>query len=296
MGLANNITLSRIVNSIMIKSKGVNRSFVIVEGKSDFQVFSKFVKKEDCSIEIAFGNENVINIINELKSNGFRGCLGIIDSDFKFLDDELIVDENIFHTDYHDIEIMIIKSNCFEIVLSGYVQDQKLKDKYIDYDGFRAYLFSITRHLGYIKWLNKKHNLGLIFKPNTQDGKHMDYSNFISPNDLSFLGHEKLVESILNYCNGKVKISIKKEELLAELRDFIQDCQLDHLCNGHDIIHIISLSLRKNISNLNAKSISAEQLSRDFYLAYEARHFTATHLYQNIKNWEARNNRIVLDF
>lgn len=269
---------------------------MIVEGKTDFQLFDKFIKKENCCIEIAFGNENVISVINELRSRGFQGCIGIIDSDFRLLDNEMILDENILHTDYHDIEIMIIKSNCFETVLKNYVQNEKLIEKYDNYDKFRGHLFSITKHLGYLKWLNKKLNLGLIFKPNKQDGKTIDYSNFISSNDLSFLGYEKLVESILNFCNGKVKISIKKEDILEDLSNFIQDCQLEHLCNGHDIIHIISISLRKNVSNLNARSISPEQLSQDFYLAYEARYFVSTILYKNIKEWEEKNEAIILDF
>lgn len=295
MSLEKHITPERIANSIMLKSNST-KAFVIVEGKTDFHFFDKFIKKDNCCIEIAFGNENVIDVISILKSRGLYNRFGIIDSDFRALDGNLATDNDILHTDFHDIEITIINSKSFETVLKNYVQENKLNSEYIDYDGFKSHLLEITKHLGYLKWLNSKKKLGLIFKPSSVNGKHIDYSNFICPNKLIFLGYDKLVDTVLNYCNGKVKISINKDDLLQELNSFIKDCDLNHLCNGHDIMHIISLSLRKNISNQNAKDVTVEQLLKEFLLSYEARYFTSTYLYRKIKNWEQSKNIEILEF
>lgn len=289
------ITADRTANAIMQKSDSF-QTFLVVEGKTDYYVFNKFTNKQTCRIEIAFGNYNVIEVLSKLKERNFHGALGIIDSDFRTLDGEDLREDSIIQTDCHDLEIMLIKSESFDNVMSHYVQIDKIVDNYGDYNGFRDYLFQISKHIGYLKWLNKKKGYGLLFKPKNPEGNHIDYSNFISVKDLKFAGYKKLIETILNFCNGKVSISINKENIENELQQFIVDCDLDHLCNGHDIIHIISLSLRKHVSNLNSRTVSHERLSKDFGLAYEARFFEQTQLYRRIKRWEVSRQKPVLSF
>lgn len=289
------ITPQRIANAILIKANS-NNAYVIVEGKDDYKLFNKFIDNEVCTIEIAFGKENVVDVLDELEKRNFEKVFGILDSDFRELNNEVLNNENIFFTDYHDIEIMLIKSECFEIVLNNYIQVEKLREKYGGYNEFRSYLFEITKPLGYLKWLNERNKLGLKFKSSIPEGKSIDFTHFISISDLKFLGYEKLVDSIFNFCNGKVCIEIKKDNLLKELNNFISDCDLAHLCNGHDVIRIISLSLKRNLSNYNSKAILPEQLSKEFILSYEARFFKQTNLYHKIKNWEELKKQVVLEF
>lgn len=289
------ITPQRIANSILQKADSFN-SFLVVEGKSDFNLFNKFVSKAECKIEIAFGNSKVIEVIEELNKRNFERSLGIIDLDFNKLEGNTCITSNVIETDFHDIEIMIINSDSFETVLSHYAKSEKIEQHYGSITAFKQHLFELTKHIGFVKWLNHKKNLGLKFKPTKPEGNPLDFTNFISINDLKFLGYEKLVESILNYCNGKVKVEIKKEELIRELKDFIEECDLNHLCNGHDLMHVISISLRKNISNLNSKSVSDEQLAKEFLLSYEARYFVNTDLYKKIKGWEELKKVTILSF
>lgn len=294
MALEEHITPQRIASSIMLNAQSYD-SFMIVEGKTDYSLFKKFIRKKSTKIEIAFGHEKVVEVIHELRKRGFNGAIGIIDSDFCQLDDNMIEDDDIVHTDYHDIEIMVINSESFDIVLDNYVQKNKLKTHYETLNSFRQHLFAITKHLGYLKWLNKTNGLGLVFKPTLPEGKPLDYSKFISIDSLLFLGNEALIDSVLNYCVGKVKIGITKADLKKQLERFIKECDLNHLCNGHDIMHVISLSLRKNISNLNASAIKANQLSKEMILAYEARYFINTSLYRDIKSWEKNRKLAILD-
>lgn len=289
------ITADRTANAIMQKAD-YHKSFLIVEGKTDYYVYNKFINHNDCSIEIAFGNDNVIEVLSKLKQWDFHNALGIIDSDFRVLDEEEVTDENIIQTDFHDLEIMLIKSESFDIVMGHYVQANKLADNYGDYAGLRDYLFQISKHIGYLKWLNKKKGYGLLFKPKSPEGKHIDYSNFISVKNLKFDGYRKLIETIFNFCNGKVPIKVKMDHLENELKQFIKDCDLDHLCNGHDVIHIIALSLKKHVSNMNSKAVSVDQISKELGLAYEARFFEQTYLYQRIREWEVSKQKPVLSF
>lgn len=295
MAIEKYITAQRIATSIMLNSKAYN-SFMIVEGDVDYNVFKKFIIKEKSKIEIAFGYTNVIEVIQELNLRKCNIAVGIIDSDFRKLNSNMIENENILHTDSHDIETMIINSNSFEIVLDNYVQYEKVNRLYNNLAGFRIKLFDIAKHLGYLKWLNEIKSLGLIFKPSKLDGKTIDFSKFIDVNSLNFLGYDKLVESVFNFCNGKVLIPIKKDDLVKTLTEFAHECDLNHICNGHDIVHIISLSLRKNVSNMNSKAVNDEQISKELVLAYEARFFMDTFLYRSIKEWEKKKNVSLLDF
>lgn len=292
--MTEHITPERIANSIMLKESGVN--YLIVEGKTDFRLFKKFIDNNNSSIEIAFGNLNVIDVVNELKRRNFNNVIGIIDSDFRILDEEVEI-EDILMTDYHDIEISFINSPTFETIMSSYYKEDKFEKLFNkNFSELKNYYFNISKNIGYLKWLNKIDNLGLTFKPASPEGKTIDYNVFISASDLKYKGDDKLVDAILNFCNGKVKVEVKKEEILERLNTFKKDVDLNQLCNGHDIMNIISISLRQHISNLNSKSIPADQLEKEFSLAYESRYFMETNLYKKIKNIEETKEVTILTF
>ena len=99
--LQNFITPSGIANSILQKQtfKG---SYIIVEGRNDYTVYKKFTSEEFCQVEIAFGNSNVIEVVEELNRRGYRDAIGIVDADFLNLDNQKINNVNIIMTDDHD--------------------------------------------------------------------------------------------------------------------------------------------------------------------------------------------------
>src|SRR5689334_19952084 len=110
------ITPERVANSI-IQDKLHEGVFLIVEGESDFTFFNKFIKKPECEISIAFGNFKVIEAIEILDKRNFSRKLGIIDADFRVLEKEEPINENILITDFHDLEMVIIASPALEVVL-----------------------------------------------------------------------------------------------------------------------------------------------------------------------------------
>lgn len=290
------ITPIRTANAIMQKTDSYD-SFLVLEGEFDDLLFRKFIDKEKCKIEIGFGYENVLKILEILNERSFNRALGIIDSDFRVLDNEKIDVENVFNTDFHDLEMSTINSEAFQNVMNFHIQEEKLVAKYENYENFKNHIFSVLKPLSFLKWLNEKEKIGLIFKPKNAEGKVLDISKFICNTNLTFSDTKTLVESVLNYCNGKVSLSIKKDELQKRLDKFINDnIDLNHLTNGHDMTALASLSLRKHVSNLNSKAISPEQLQRELYLAYDARYFQNTELYAKIKIWETNAPGIVLTF
>ena len=108
--IADHLTSDRIVNSILQRSK-FKGSYIIVEGKNDFTLYRKFVDDQNCHIEIALGNSNVIDVINKLDQYGYKEAIGLIDTDFRILDNDIPPNNNIFITDYHDLELMIFRNH-----------------------------------------------------------------------------------------------------------------------------------------------------------------------------------------
>lgn len=290
------ITPTRTANAIMQKTDSYD-SFLILEGEYDDLLFKKFIDKEKCKIEIGFGYKNVLEILEILNERSFDKAIGVLDSDFSVINGEIRNMENAVCTDFHDLEMSTINSDAFQNVMNFHVQEEKLISQYGTYDNFKKHIFSVLKPLSFLKWLNQKKNIGLIFKPKNAEGKVLDLSKFICNNSITFSDTKTLVEAVLNYCNGKVTLSIKVDELQKNLDEFIDDnIDLNHLTNGHDVITLASLSLRKHISNLNSKAITPTQLQREIYLAYEARYFQNTELYKKIKDWEAKAIATVLAF
>jgi len=292
------LTPNRIANSILQKNS-FKGAYLIVEGNKDFSLFKKFTETEFCKIEIAFGNKNVIDVINELNSRGYSDALGIIDSDFRNLDNEIPENENILLTDEHDLEIMIFKSEAFETIITHYAQPSKLESfiKENDNQELRDIFLNLAMPLGYLKWANKRNNLGLVFKPLKVDGNPLSIADFIPPSTLKFTSYEDMTQSVINYTVNKSELKTTKDAAVKAAKKMIDNAHsLLQICNGHDVIHIISLSLRRKISNLNSNSINPEQLEKEFIFAYDSRYFEQTELYKQIKLWELKKNKAVLKF
>ena len=292
------LTPNRIANSILQKNS-FKGAYLIVEGNKDFTLFKKFTETEFCKIEIAFGNNNVIDVINELNNRGYSDALGIIDSDFRNLDNEMPENENILLTDEHDLEIMIFKSKAFETIITHYAQPLKLETfkKENDNQELRQIFLNLAMPLGYLKWANKKNNFGLVFKPLKVDGNTLSISDFIPPSTLQFTSYEDMTQTVINYTVNKSELKTTRDAAVKAAKKMIDNTHsLLQICNGHDVIHIISLSLRKKISNMNSNSINPEQLEKEFIFAYDSRYFEQTELYRQVKLWEIQKNKSVLKF
>lgn len=289
---------NRIANAILQKA-AFKGSYLIVEGNNDYSLYKKFTNEEYCKVEIAFGNQNVIDVIEELTKRGFYEAVGIIDSDFRKLDNETLKTKDVFITDEHDLEMMIFNSEAFETIISHYCIQSKVESfrKENENKELREIFLQLALPLGYLKWANKKHNFGLVFKPSKPDGNPLSISDFIPPNTLKFTSYENMTQTVINYTVNKSDIKVTKEEAINKAKKLIDKSHsLLDVCNGHDIMHIISLSLRKKISNMNSNTIKPEQLEKEFIFAFDSRHFEQTNLYKELKKWESKKKKQILKF
>ncbi len=80
-------------------------------------------------------------------------------------------------------------------------------------------------------------------------------------------------------------------ELLAELEPVVANRRISswNLSNGHDMVRILSLGLRKALGSRKEGEVSPETLERSLRLAYEKEFFQSAELCAAIRDWERRN-------
>lgn len=278
-----NIKLDRIVNSILQRRKKFD-NFILVEGSQDRLFFLKF-KAEKSQIEITFGWEKLIEIINKLKQNGFDNVIGIIDRDQRdIIPENLKFEEEIIITDDHDINILSIQ-NSFETIFKSYCSDTKV-DNFVQQKKclcIKEYTHELTKPLSFLKLINKREKLNLSFKSNDSKKNLLDYSKFVDKNKYEIISITKMVETITNFSRSKTTEKIiPNNQIVEKLEKTMQAENFDFniLNNGHDFGEIICLGLKKV---LGSQDIESEDFLKDCILNYESKDFVATTMYSAIK-------------
>lgn len=290
------ITPDRIANSIL-QDKTFSGTYLLVEGNNDFLVYNKFIDNQNCEIKIAHGFQNVIDAVDILKKRGFDISLGIIDNDFRVIQNAELEHDDVFVTDDHDIELMAFRSESFDTLISHYSDKTKV-DKLIKEKGgpdLRTVILELARPIGFLKLANKSHGFGFIFKPLKEDGNPLKLTDIIATNTLNFNGWDVLIEKVINYSRNKTEIRVSQEQAIQLTTELAKNTfDLYHICNGHDICYIIAISLRKKLSSMNV--IAPEQIEKDLMFGFDSRCFQKTQLYSKLKTWEAENGKVILKF
>jgi hypothetical protein len=289
--MIDNLTPQRFANAIM-QDKSFKGLYVFVEGEKDRKLYSKFLRKNNLRVKPTFGCYNLFEIFSILNERSFTNKIGIVDRDFhNIVNDKSDLDVNIFMTDYHDLEVMMIHSNAFENMLNVYTHsDEILAFKKAMGRDLSHIIFDLASRIGYLKLANKVHNLGLVFKPKSADGKVIRYNEFISDN-LKFKGNKELIKSIINYSRNKSDIKLIEEYILEKYIETSSDSyDLNQLANGHDLSNIIYIFLKKTVKSTNRMLQDCNSIEDSLILAYEFSFFKNTDLYKMLVQWENSNN------
>ncbi|MDO6654511.1 DUF4435 domain-containing protein [Anaerobacillus sp. 1_MG-2023] len=285
------MTADRTANAIMQDStfKGTN---LVVEGTKDYKFYSKFFNIENTvQIKQVGGKEKVREVIELLNARNFNEKIGIIDSDFsKILSDEVNT-ENVFLTDFHDIEVMMFGSPALETTLNIYTTNEKI-EKFLDGRKLRGIILDLAKQIGFLKLANHIYKLGLAFKPRQPQGKPLKYKDFIDNRTLDFKGNEQLITTVHNYSiNRSDKVIDAKivEEKVKELVDDKYD--LLHLVNGHDLSNILFFLLKKVLRSPNMSLYDIHSIEDSLIMSYEARFWIDTELFKKIYDWGLSNNQ-----
>ena len=284
------MTPARIANSIQQDSDFIGFN-ILVEGETDVKLYRKLSCRELGKIKVTFGKKKMRDIYEILNERGFSRVIGIRDADFIRLKDDNKFDSgyplNIFLTDNHDSEGMILQSQAFDDFLLEVSKEETLKHFENKYGCAREYLYYLSFPLACLRFANKKFNLGLAFKPANPEGNTIKFKKFICDKKLIYLGHDKLVNTVMEYSKNRGSDIANRDEILVKLRSVISlQLPIYELANGHDLAEILFIICKKGLKSSNESLKGASSVESMLRLSYSKEYFYLTDLFKQLLIWQ----------
>lgn len=271
------ITPDRIANSIRLLRSDHEGVFSIVEGHSDKLIYERLVNKQEVRITIASGKNNAIKALSILEKENFCRVFAVIDADFSRIEQQITDSNNLFLTDEHDLEMMLIKSDAFDKLLKERGSEEKIAAFSKD---IRETLLKLGQEIGKLRLLSLRNKLDLKFEG-------LKFGKFIDKEKLS-INIDELIRSIKNHSQ---KLSLDEQQIKQDLSVISHE---NHdpwqLCCGHDFISILAIALCKVLGTWNANDVKKEDWERESRLADELSYFYQTQIYQLMVNWQSNHH------
>lgn len=274
--IRSDITFQEKLNELRLDIKHPNSRglvFVLVEGKSDIKLFRKLFDLENCKVENVPGGNLKLEECVDLLIETYPLIIAIRDADFIRLNqDERYPKHHIFLTDQHDIEMTMLFQ---EEILNALIFEctNLTQDKH---QIFRNKMMDLIKSIGLLKWLNDRENLKLKFKPAFHDLIKFDDNTI----DMAQFINRVLSKSPNAVVNDKEELKQKIELLEQRNPDLYQ------LTNGHDLLKVFAKFFREK---QNQRSITDEDLASSIRMLFSTTHFSNTHIFYEISNWESTN-------
>ena len=181
--------------------------------------------------------------------------------------------QNLVMPEHHDLIMMLVSSPALDRILTELGSRNKLKA--FEEDVLEA-LIDRALPVGYLRLYSMREELCLQFRG-------QKYSDWI---DLtSFVANtEKLIETVKNYSQRHDLSSSVLDDAIKELQGSKHDPY--EICNGTDVIEILSIGLRRVLGNKNAKEVEGEKLKSLLRVAYSDQHFCSSNLRRDIEKWQ----------
>lgn len=284
------ITPQRIANSIQLDSTFTGH-YLLVEGKKDINLYSKFIDREQCKIKPTFGKYKQREVYEILEERGFEKKFGIRDADFIRVPENPKFDVNynksIFLTDYHDSEGMVINSNAFRDFLFSISSDDDIKMFNDRFGEIYEMAYKLCLPLACLRLANKRYNLGLSFKPERPEGNKFKFKKIVCDKKFEFLGVDKLINVIYEYSKNRGKDVASRAEIKLKL-ELIMKEQVDLLevVNGHDLCEVLYILCSKGLKSKSKLLHDADSVEEMLSLTYGHNYFRSSQLFKQLDEWQ----------
>ena len=268
------------INEIKLLISGyrsLGKFSVLVEGIDDVIVYEKFFVRDKVEVCQTNGCAKLVELVEGLdKKHLENDFIGIKDSDFDVLNHVTYPFQNLFLTDKHDLETMMISEESLENIMKIYLryEDMKKDGKKIQSHKILSDAFLLLRPISFIRWFNDKNGINLKFGTLRLSTMMKVDATLGIPCCLKFLKRlnadatELTEEAIQNF--------------ILEASDDIDDRML---VRGHDLCDMISLLIKGHPYCCQGKKVSAEKIESSLKLTYGIDDFRKTQLYAEITDW-----------
>lgn len=235
----------------------INKDYLVVEGQSDKNFWEhlqqeglkkrqiRVANKKQCS-----GNkEYVKRVITIMNQRNRKNVIGIIDLDYDFVQNNIECIDNLYYYRYIDLENILVQSSAFsEVNALISSSKKKLRD-----DDLKDILYEKSYILGILRLVNDIEKYNFSFED-------VDYKKL--------LDYDK--EKFLQYFLSKMDLKkVQRSEVCSEIEELIKrEYDYKYICNGHDLLGILSQLTKKKISNDNPIQYTEEIIEKMLVLGY----------------------------
>lgn len=253
--------------------------WLIIEGDGDDKLFLARPFSTNVRTVVAKGWENVVEIIKSCEGIQGKLVIGLIDRDYRDMDLSQPSHDNLFITDYRDIENILFETAALKRVFAEYGSRAKMPiDDYgnVDDRKIRALISNAVFRLGKFRaYCHCSHNNVCM--------KNMDYLKFYDDKSLEiqddkFVKHLHGLPGNTNYAINSFWEESSKDWIAEEWNHPV------FIRHGHDIMAVVAISLRRkwgshggkysreDVESFFRSSIDAEELQEyDFWKQIAAR-------------------------
>lgn len=248
-----------------------DKMILAVEGHTDKRYFNGIVDNSKISIIHSNGRETVCQLVNELEPKYQGLVFGVCDNDLLNIGIGTHTGKEIYHTDYHDLEMDALFTDNFNGQLNMMLSPEKLEGKGWTSDSIIEKIFDMILPIAYFRSVSEKEKLNLKFE-NYQLKKGRHFNNNFN------LNIEEYIKTILQKTGGgellKEADNIKSKvenEMKANHNKFI-------ICNGHDFVYVLHEILKQVGVRSGSKIHSVEALTDVVLGTYAKQDFLASKL------------------
>lgn len=252
---------------------GKHYLWVLVEGETDYKLYGKLLNGDRTKVEwVPGGVESLLSALTELIKETQR-VIGIRDADFLHLNQQSETLPQLFLTDAHDAEMMLLACDAaFAAVVAEYLPARRA-----DYAVLRETLLASLAFLAGLRWVNHCEDLKLNFRAGLAD--------FYDAANLAITDTNRCLDDIARRSSDKERLPSAQEiaDKIATVTDYYK------LCQGHDAESALSL----HINAIKPQNAKAADIGRALRLAYRHEDFAATQLYRQLKDWEIQTGHLL---
>lgn len=306
--MENDITIESFISRIEYLRHYPNQNnitIILVEGNDDILFYQKFFNQNTQKLTFIpmFGRELVISVLKKINEHMIKGVIGIVDQNSSGLLNTKENIENLFYTDFHDVEIYYWIEEIIFKLLYNYFRVEHLTTLIDSFSNFRVFLTNLNSKVSIIRYIACKNEIHFDFKK-------IDLSEFIDFKTRKFNLKQYLDKLVIesqktkkfsDWClNLKFhtdfnNIADFKNDIIKQVTDFdIESIDWRLLNHGHDLMKVLTKYIECNFDqDMGRKNINCEIIQDNCRLLYLNNHFQSTLLYQMLKNWEKINSYII---
>jgi hypothetical protein len=243
-----------------------DKILIVVEGTDDESLYFKFFNTTNTRFKPTYGCLHYEYILGELDSLSNKFII-LRDADFDHLNNKEYVYQNLFLTDTHDLETMMINDTVMRNICIEYLKEE--------IPNFIQTIYSHLAPLSYIKWYNNKHNIRLNFGV-------LKIPSIYSCVDICI---SDWLNKIYSYTENNTVAQIQEADIVQYQINNPCDNHL-LLINGHDLCDYISIWLRKE--NLSCTNVNKKKIAQYLMTNYSVEDFKTTEMYRKINSWGER--------